>query len=145
MTNKVYLERTFECSIEELFRWLSNADLIAKWFGPNHLNVGDINVNFQIDGAYRIELKKENGSSFYIHGTYEEILEPTKIVFNLKYDGLLNSPPDSIVKFLLNQTTVNTTVLSFVQKFETVPSDMKNRTKAWEFMLDKLKHKMTNS
>ncbi|WP_420602553.1 SRPBCC family protein [Flagellimonas sp.] len=138
ITNSLYLERTFDCSIEELFRWFSKANLIAQWFGPKHLNIGNISVNFQINGAYRIELKKENGDSFYITGIYQEILAPEKIVFNLTYDGLLKPPPDSVVKILLEQVTPSSTKLTFVQKFEILPPDMENRTKAWEFMFSKL-------
>ncbi len=138
MTNNVYLERIFDCSVEELFQWFSKPDLIAQWFGPKHLKVGKVNVNFNIGGTYSIELYKEHGSSFHINGIYTEIQKPNKIVFNLRYQGLTNPPPDSIVNIMFQQINPYSTKLLFVQKFDVPPPDFENRTKAWESMFERL-------
>ncbi|WP_136466390.1 SRPBCC family protein [Flagellimonas onchidii] len=138
MTNNVYLERIFDCSIEELFQWFSKPDLIAQWFGPKHLKVGKVNVNFNIGGTYSIELRKEHGNSFHINGIYTEIQKPIKIVFNLRYQGLTNPPPDSIVNIMFQQINPYSTKLLFVQKFDVPPPDFENRTKAWESMFERL-------
>ncbi|MGX1929004.1 SRPBCC family protein [Flagellimonas sp. 2504JD4-2] len=138
MTNSVYLERVFDSPIQELFQWFRKPDLIAQWFGPKHLKVGEVLLNFRIGGAYSIELQKEHGNFFYITGSYIDILEPNKIIFDLKYKGLSTPPPDSVVKMIFEQIEPKVTKLSFVQKFDITPPDFETRTKAWESMFEKL-------
>ncbi len=139
MSNKVYITREFQCSIEVLFRWITEAKCIALWFGPQHLKVGEINIDFCIDGNYSIELIKEKGERFFIQGSYLEINPPSKVVFNLSYKGLNISPPDSVVKMQLEAIENAVTKLSFIQQFESMPNDMENRTVAWEHMFNELK------
>ena len=136
--NSVYLTREFNCSINELFRWIVEPQLIAQWFGPKHLSVANVETDLCVGGQYRIELLKPDDQRFNIEGEYIEITEPYKLVFSLKYSGLANTPPDSLVNIDLEVIDSHISKLSLLQKFDSMPSDMKNRAKTWEGMLTKL-------
>ena len=137
-TNRVYIKRTFNCSTQELFNWMVQPNLLAKWFGPKHLSAGIIESDLKIGGNYRIELLKDQGNAFFIEGQYLEIDEPSKLVFSFKYTGLPHRPPDSIIKIIIEEIESSVSKLSLVQKFELIPSDMENRLRAWENMFEKL-------
>ncbi len=137
-TNNVYLNETFNCSPNELFKWMVEPHRICQWFGPKLLKVGRVETDVSLGGAYRIELLKPNGESFFIQGEYLEIEIPTKLSFTFAYIGLHNAPPNSVVKISLKAIDKNVSQLSLIQKFHTAPPDMEQRAKAWKGMLSKL-------
>ncbi|MEK6155294.1 SRPBCC domain-containing protein [Flavobacteriaceae bacterium 3-367] len=136
--NNIYVDRVFKCSVRELFNWITEPKLLAKWFGPQHVSVGHVTANVKVGGSYQIELLKSHGGCFLIEGDYLEIERPYKLRFSFKYKGIKNPPPDSMVKITIKEIDSSTSNLSLVQEFETTPPDMENRTKAWRHMLGRL-------
>ena len=137
-TTNIYISRTFNCSTKQLFDWMVNPKLLAKWFGPKHVSTGMIESDLKVGGNYRIELLKVQGNRFFIEGQYIEIKKPTKLVFSFKYEGLVNTPPDSVVTIIIEEIEPSISKLSLIQKFELAPTDIENRTKAWKNMFEKL-------
>ncbi|NQY08864.1 MAG: SRPBCC domain-containing protein [Flavobacteriales bacterium] len=137
-SNTVYVSREFNCTKSKLFEWITQPDLISKWFGPKHLSVKNVTNELRVNGNYNIEMIKPDGSTFIIGGKYLEIEEPNKLKFSFAYVGLAETPPESTVEIILEEINATQTKLSLIQKFETVPADMENRTKAWEGMFFKL-------
>ena len=137
-TTNIYISRTFNCSTKQLFDWMVNPKLLAKWFGPKHVSTGMIESDLKVGGNYRIELLKVQGNRFFIEGQYIEIEKPTKLVFSFKYEGLVNTPPDSVVTIIIEEIEPSISKLSLIQKFELAPPDVENKTKAWENMFEKL-------
>ncbi|PCJ65292.1 MAG: hypothetical protein COA58_10565 [Bacteroidetes bacterium] len=144
-TNSVYINRTFNCSAQQLFHWMVKPELLAKWFGPNHLTAGVVESDLQVGGKYRIELLKDSGRAFFIEGQYLEIDEPFKLVFSFSYVGLPTTPPDSVVTIIIDKIEPSVSKLSFIQKFELTPTDMENRSNTWEKMLEKLNTQIRKS
>lgn len=136
--SKVFVSRKFNCTKTELFDWLTQPDLIVKWFGPQKMSAGKVVTDFRIGGNYSIELQKEDNNNFFVEGEYIEINEPDNLAFTLQYVGLPTSPPESIVKINLEETAVNEVLLTLTQSFTIIPLDMEKRTVAWEFMLQNL-------
>lgn len=132
------MTRQFNCSINTLFKWIVEPSLISKWFGPKHLSIGNVQSDFKIGGHYEIELLKPDANCFFIGGIYLEIDEPNHIKFSFVYNGLDKVPPESTVQISLKEISPFYTELTLIQKFETVPSDMESRTKAWGNMFQKL-------
>lgn len=137
-SNIVSVSRLFNTSKSNLFRWLTDPGSISKWFGPKHLTIKNVENDLTINGNYSIELLKPDGKSFFISGTYLEIVEYDKLKFSFNYQGLEQLPPVSIVEIFIEEMSSSSTKLSLVQKFDTVPDDMENRTKSWENMFGKL-------
>lgn len=136
--NKVYVSRTFECNARELFSWLTDPTRIAQWFGPEGFTVGNVSNNLSEGGKYQIELKKDDMIRFTILGSYLTINAPNKLAFTYDYVGLENPPPPSKVYFDLKEIGPDQTELSMTQVFEIQTPDFATRTRAWNYMLDKL-------
>ena len=140
--NKIYINRSFNCSVTALYKWLVDPALIIQWFGPQGIKVHEVTTDLKIGGTYEIKLTKPDGSIFSIWGEYLEIKEPSKLIFNFKYKGILNAPPKSIVEITLEQIDTNKSNLFLVQQFESTPRDIENRTRSWESMFVKLKDRI---
>ena len=136
--NKVFINRKFNCSPTSLFDWLTKPDLLAQWFGPPNYTIGMVQTDTRINGKYSIELVSPGDQHFFIEGEYLEINAPNSLEFALRYTGLPTPPPESTVKIKLTAVGENECQLSLTQQFELAPTDMENRTKAWEYMLEKL-------
>ncbi len=136
--NKIFINRRFNCSATVLFSWLVQPQLIAKWFGPKNFSIGRVQIDLRVGGKYSIELKKSENQNFFIEGEYIEINDPKNITFSFQYKGLLSAPPKSIIKIMLEEITQDESLLSLIQDFEFTPSDMDQRTKSWEYMLQVL-------
>ncbi|MEM7087425.1 MAG: SRPBCC domain-containing protein [Bacteroidota bacterium] len=136
--NIVHVTRQFNCSKPALYRWIVEPNLISKWFGPKHCKVGNVHNNFRTGGGYEIELLKPNSKRFSIKGIYLEIDQPNWLKFSFVYIGLETTPPKSTVTISLEEISPNSTQLTLIQKFETRPPDMENRTKAWGNMFETL-------
>lgn len=136
--NKIYIKRDFACNPNELFRYLIQPDLIAKWFGPKHTVVGAVSMDVRVNGSYSIELIKPDNKNFFIVGSYIEIDKPSRLVFSFQYQGLPSSPPESRVEITIKADGSGNSKLLLTQQFEVMPADMENRTVAWNNMLTKL-------
>ncbi|NND34462.1 MAG: SRPBCC domain-containing protein [Saprospiraceae bacterium] len=134
----VYIERKFECAIDELFQWLVNPELVAKWFGPKQFSVTNVTNDLKIGGAFEIELTKYPDKVLVISGNYLEIEMPRKLVFTFHYGGFNNPPPDSVVTMLLEKISAESTQLFLEQKFAVAPTDLEQRDQAWRYMFSKL-------
>lgn len=140
--NNVYVSRNFNCSVEQLFKWMVEPSLICQWFGPKNFQVINTISELSIGGKISIELAKPDGEHFFIEGEYMEIAPPNKLLFSFAYRGLKNTPPSSIVQITLKSVDSNIAQLSLVQKFTSTPTDIKSRTNAWENMFSKLNDKL---
>ena len=132
--NKIVITRKFQCGPKELFNWLVQPELVARWFGPKHFLIGTVHTDLRVGGHYSIELKSAN-HPFFIEGEYLEIEAPNKLVFSFQYRGLSSRPPDSIVRITIEEETENESLLSLTQDFVSAPSDMEKRTESWEYMV----------
>lgn len=132
--NKVFVNRTFNCSVERLFDWLVKPELLVKWFGPRHLSVGRVESDLRVGGQFSIELLRPEKESFFLEGEYLEIAVPSHLSYSYQYRGLANSFPDSTVRIELTPVSESQSELSFVQDFVSPPPQMETRAAAWEYM-----------
>lgn len=136
--NTVFVIRQFSCSKNVLFKWITDPSLISKWFGPKNFSVSYAKSDFKVGGHYEIELIKPDNTKLTIGGTYLVIDQPTQLAFSFIYRGLDKPPPDSTVQISIKEISSFSTELTLIQKFETMPSDMEHRTRAWKNMFEKL-------
>ncbi len=143
--HELYLTRRFNCSVEILFEWMVKPELISQWFGPKHLQVIDVKTDLQKGGTYRIQLLKQDQTTFVIEGEYLEVKKPSKLAFTFIYRGISHTPPPSTVKITLESLEHNISQLVLIQRFDTIPPDMAERTKAWEHMMMLLAEKSAST
>lgn len=135
----VRLNRVFSHPIELLFEALTDPNYIVQWFGPIGMTTLEAKIQLKIGGTYSFLIRKPDGSTFRMEGTYQEINRPSKIVFTVKYIGLNENPGlHSVVTLALEEQGTNSTKVILKQVFNFTPTNLPKRTQSWESMFDRL-------
>ncbi len=78
---EVVFTRVFNAPLSLVFKLWTQAEHFGKWWGPPSFT----NIIHQFDarpgGAIRIDMHGPNGMVLYIGGTFEEVDEPSRLVF----------------------------------------------------------------
>ena len=87
---KLAINKTINASVEKVFQAWTNAEILAQWFGHETMVVAETRADPRVGGEYMIHLQnQETGSDHIVSGTYEEIVENEKLVFNWMWkDGV---------------------------------------------------------
>lgn len=75
------LERTFNAPRQEVFKAWTDAETLAKWWGPEGFTNPVCEIDAQPQGAIRIDMKAPDGEIYPMSGTFREV-SPDKIVFS---------------------------------------------------------------
>jgi uncharacterized protein YndB with AHSA1/START domain len=78
---ELLIVRVFDAPRELVFRAWSKPEHLTRWFGPNGCTVPVCEMDFRTGGLFRIVMRGPNGENYPFDGTYVEIVEPERIVF----------------------------------------------------------------
>jgi uncharacterized protein YndB with AHSA1/START domain len=84
---ELYIIREFDAPRELLFKTYTDADLYAKWVGPNDLTMTVEKMDAFDGGSYRF-VHERDGHKYTFHGVYHEVLAPERIIGTFEFDGL---------------------------------------------------------
>ena len=73
--------RVFNAPRTLVFRVWTEAQHLAKWWGPHHFTNTVHEFDARPGGAIRIDMRNPDGTIFTVSGAFEEIEEPHRIVF----------------------------------------------------------------
>ena len=87
---KLAINKDISAPVDQVFRAWTNADVLAQWFGAQGMPVQATRIDAVVGGEYMIHLQDpETGDDRIVSGTYEEIIENKKLVFNWMWqDGV---------------------------------------------------------
>lgn len=80
------ITRVFDAPRTLVFKAWTSAAHCAHWFGPRDFTVPSCEVDFRIGGAYRANIRSPEGTDYWFHGTYREIVEPERLVFTFRWE-----------------------------------------------------------
>ena len=80
---------------ERVFAAWSSARALASWFAPMATQAPEVNMDFQVDGAYRIVMPLPDGSVHTTSGKFLEIVPNERIVMTWQCDAFAD--PETIV------------------------------------------------
>ena len=80
-SENLVLKRTFNAPVERVFEAWTNADALARWFGPEGFDVAHAELDLVEGGHYDIEIRSAEGHQIRHFGSYVEILPPHRLVF----------------------------------------------------------------
>jgi len=81
------LERTIACRREKAFAAWTQAEGIARWFGPGDDYTCVVHaLEPRAGGAYRLELRHSGGNQHFISGVYREVNAPSRLVFTWAWE-----------------------------------------------------------
>ncbi|HTQ23275.1 MAG TPA: SRPBCC domain-containing protein [Candidatus Binataceae bacterium] len=74
------IERTFDAPRPLVFKAWTEAERMARWFGPHGFTNTVISHDFRVGGGYRLHMRSPQGTEHFLKGVYREIVEPERLV-----------------------------------------------------------------
>jgi uncharacterized protein YndB with AHSA1/START domain len=116
---EVVLIREFDAPRELVFRLWTEAEHMARWWGPAGFTNPVCKMDVRPGGVYRIVMRAPNGQEFPSEGSYMEVVRPERLVFSN------NAVGEDGAKVLEGLTTV-----LFAEKGGKTTLTMRTRAKA---------------
>lgn len=112
--------REFSAPIHAVFEAWTQAEVLAKWFGPVGFKVLHTQIDLSVGGKYEIIIQSPDNNTIEHFGEYVEINEPNSLIFTweLKNQNCAGSEGQNIstlVTIQLEQTT-NGTLLTLTHE-----------------------------
>ncbi len=85
--NSTEISRDFDASRESVFSMWTDSRKLAKWWGPEGVEVVVSEVDPRPGGAIRLDVRDEEGLVYPMTGTYIRIVPPELIVFRSASTG----------------------------------------------------------
>lgn len=74
------LTRVFHAPRELVFEAWTDPARLARWFGPHGCTIPVCEVDARAGGAYRIVLRRPDGTDFPLRGVFREFVRPERLV-----------------------------------------------------------------
>jgi len=75
-TTALTLRRTFQASRERVFRAWTTPEEIKQWKCPGDRTTPLVEVDLRVGGAYRVHMRKPDGTETRLVGVYREVDPP---------------------------------------------------------------------
>jgi uncharacterized protein YndB with AHSA1/START domain len=76
----IVLTRVFAAPAELVFGALTQPALLRRWHGARGWSLVVCEIDLRVGGAWRFVSRGPDGAEMDMHGTYQEIVEPTRLV-----------------------------------------------------------------
>jgi len=83
------LKRIFAAPIDRVFDAWTNAEVLAKWFGPEGFEVSHAEIDLSVGGRYEIIINSPEGKAIKHFGSYIQINKPEQLVFTWMLENQL--------------------------------------------------------
>jgi uncharacterized protein YndB with AHSA1/START domain len=83
--NRLQVRRSFEAPRPLVFSWWTTPEKLQQWSGCKEAISCEIEMDFRVGGSFAQKLQITSRGEFTIFGTYEEIVEPERIVYRAIY------------------------------------------------------------
>jgi uncharacterized protein YndB with AHSA1/START domain len=84
---EIVLTRRFNAPRELVFKAMTDADAIPKWWGPRRYQTIVDRMEVRPGGAWRFINRDQDGTEFAFHGEYREIVPPERLVYTFEFEG----------------------------------------------------------
>jgi uncharacterized protein YndB with AHSA1/START domain len=78
---EVRLERIFDAPRAVVFGMWIDADHVSKWWGPRGFTNPLCEIDAQVGGAIRIDMRGPDGTVYPMTGTFRELVAPERLAF----------------------------------------------------------------
>lgn len=131
------VERTIAASPERVFDAFTQAQQLARWFGPSDEYTIQVHVlDARTGGRYRIEMRHSGGNVHVVAGTYEQVSRPSRLVFSWAWE---DRPEFGSSRITVNlEPKGDGTHLSLVQEQLPTAEAREAHAHGWNGCLDRL-------
>ncbi|WP_054814001.1 SRPBCC family protein [Nocardia arizonensis] len=79
---QILITRVFDASPSKVFRVWSTPELVRQWWSGGQGAVTSVEMDFRVGGRWRYVMVGPDGSDLAFHGSFREIVEGSRIVYN---------------------------------------------------------------
>ena len=80
-SGSLQIVRVFGAPRTRVFRWWAEAERLRQWSGCKEARNCEVEMDFRVGGTFTQRMEISGKGQFTVTGTYEEILEPERIVY----------------------------------------------------------------
>jgi uncharacterized protein YndB with AHSA1/START domain len=131
------ISRRFKAPRERVFRALTNAEQLAKWWGPKGFTVPELALDVRPGGAWRTTMRAPDGKDHVVSGVYREIVPPSRLVFTWGWETEGPRGHETVVTIELSEVADGTRLELYQEVFESADSRDRHEH-GWASCLDSL-------
>jgi uncharacterized protein YndB with AHSA1/START domain len=84
--NRLEITRVFDAPRHLVFGWWTQAEKLQQWSGCKEATKCEIDMDFRVGGSFTQIMQIEGaGGEFSFSGTYDDIVEPERIVYHANF------------------------------------------------------------
>ncbi len=77
----IVIRREFGIPRDTLFKWWTEPDLLARWWGPKGYSTPFCRVDLRTDGVFHYCMRSPEGRDYHGIGVYQEIARPARLAY----------------------------------------------------------------
>lgn len=132
---ELVITRTFDAPRRLVFAAFSKPENIVHWWGPKGFSLPQCEVDFRPGGIFQFVMRGPDGKDYPFRGSYLEIIEPERIVFQ----GIINDEPGHQVWTTVTFAEENgKTSLTVRQTYSFESDATRGAEEGWNQTLDRL-------
>jgi len=81
------ITRVFDAPRSLVFKAWTDPKMMARWWGPKHFTAPLVESDARKGGKFRIHMRGPEGTIYPMHGLYEDVLEPERLVMRFFVEG----------------------------------------------------------
>lgn len=95
------LNHVYPVKSEKVYAAWTKPELLEKWWGPQGYTTKIIEMNVEVDGSYKFNMRSANGVEHIVYGHYVEIIPNKKLVFTWQWEQQTEFPLTNVtVEFI---------------------------------------------
>ena len=90
------IRRTFAAPPERVFDAFRDPELLGRWAAPGEHRTERVDMDFEVGGRYRREMRFPDGSLHVLTGEYLEIDAPRRLVYTYVWESIPGAPETKV-------------------------------------------------
>ncbi|WEX74101.1 SRPBCC domain-containing protein [Sinorhizobium numidicum] len=129
------ITRVFDAPRSLVFKVWTTPEHLARWWGPKDFTVPTITADFREGGVWRSCIRSPEGQDYWAHGTYREIVPPSRIVLTFTWEE--EDAMDTLIMVTFEEVAGGTRLTFHQAPFTTVES-RDSHAEGWGECMDRL-------
>jgi uncharacterized protein YndB with AHSA1/START domain len=118
---ELVITRVLDAPRELVFKAWTEAEQVARWWGPKGFETTFCEMDIRPGGAYRVGMRSPQGTHHVRRGVYREIIEPERIAFTYAWEDAEGRPGhETLVAVTFAKQRTKTKLTLHQAMFETV-------------------------
>jgi uncharacterized protein YndB with AHSA1/START domain len=118
----LWMSRRLKAPRERVFRALTDAEQLVKWWGPKGFTVPELALDVRPGGAWRTTMRSPDGKDHIVSGVYRDIVPPSRLVFTWGWETSGERGHETVVTIELFEIADGTRLELRQEVFDSVDS-----------------------